>query len=65
MFQLAGPPHFKLKLSGFLESPLVYVQPFSITATLDDQPHTQLWMLRHVFSGLVCTGLILPLTEIT
>ena len=65
IFQLASLPRSKLKLPGFLESPLIYVQPFSITATLDDQPHTQLWMLRHIFSGSVHTRLILPLTEIT
>ncbi|KAF9231725.1 hypothetical protein BU15DRAFT_55803 [Melanogaster broomeanus] len=70
IFQLTPPARSKDKLPDFLALPLLYIQPFDITATPDDQPHTRLWMLKRSFSeprrpGSARAGLVIPLTEVT
>ncbi|KAG9310720.1 hypothetical protein JVU11DRAFT_9321 [Chiua virens] len=69
IFQLASPSRSKVKLPGFLDLPLLYVQPFEVVATPDNEPDTRLWRLKRVFSdlhpGLARTGLVIPLTEVT
>ncbi|KAG9310744.1 hypothetical protein JVU11DRAFT_9350 [Chiua virens] len=71
IFQLANPPRFKVKLPGFLDLPLLYVQPFKVAATPDNEPDTRMWRFSRVFSdfhpGLARAraGLVIPLTEVT
>ncbi|KAI9574278.1 hypothetical protein HD554DRAFT_2010549, partial [Boletus coccyginus] len=70
VFQLASPVCSRDKPPHFLAQPLLYIQPFDITAIPDDQPNTWLWMLKRVFSdpccpGSVHVGLIIPLTVVT
>src|SRR5947209_9542201 len=64
IFQLADSPYIQSATAAFLAQPLVYIQPFHIIATPEDQPDTRLWMLERVYDPSMPAsraGLIIPL----
>ncbi|KAI6159156.1 hypothetical protein EDD17DRAFT_1779017 [Pisolithus thermaeus] len=51
----------------FLSQPLLYVQPFNVIATPEDQPDTRLWILERVYTPSLPParmGFVIPLTEV-
>lgn len=67
IFQLAHSPHIQSATMAFLTQPLVYIQPFDIVATPEDQLDTRLWILERIYTSSTpaCrAGLIIPLTEV-
>ncbi|KAI6156556.1 hypothetical protein BKA82DRAFT_3964805, partial [Pisolithus tinctorius] len=72
IFQLNRSHQFRdSSLPDSLTQPLIYVRPFHIIATPEDQPDTRLWILERGYSphspqALACrSGFIIPLTEVT
>lgn len=70
VFQPCLPPHSKVQTPSYLAQPLLYVQPFHVTLTLNEQPELGMWVVernfRQALDGQVThEGRVIPLTFIS
>ncbi|KIM66385.1 hypothetical protein SCLCIDRAFT_110592 [Scleroderma citrinum Foug A] len=64
VFQPRAPSRSRLQAALYLEKPLIYVQPFHVVCTPDQQPELRMWTVErntfHTESGR-CEGLVIPI----
>ena len=70
VFQPRTPSHSRLQVPPYLNKPLVYVQPFHVVSTPDQQPELWMWIVER---NILCAesgqttreGLIIPISWVS
>lgn len=70
VFQPRAPSHSRLQVPPYLDKPLVYVQPFHVVSTPDQQPELRMWIvernvLRAEAGQTTREGLIIPISWVS
>ncbi|KAI6139499.1 hypothetical protein BKA82DRAFT_3988476 [Pisolithus tinctorius] len=70
IFQPCARPRSKVETPPYLNHPLIYLQPFCVIATPQQQPELHMWTLERCFShmeegGEMREGLVVPITWIS